>query len=183
MSEQEYQYADELTEKKRLMQMQQDPKQEDTIRFLINPEAVIKEKMMILNGYQWDVKANKWSDDESTLRPMMNKLGLQFALNELNHILNKFIPQANLEKVEVTEFIMAYSRRVRSSLVTNIEQFEISSIADLDQIKNIIVETAWFLLTQPINDKGRKFIYSPLKTVESHTYGETSTQPKRKIGW
>lgn len=174
---------DEIEQQKRMYQLQNDPTQEDTVRFLINPKEVIREKMMILMGYEWDVQKNRWIDSDDR-EPKMNKKGLRFALNEMNHILNKLIPQSNLTKQEQRDYIMSYSRRVRSSLVTNIENYGIQSVADLDQIKNIIVDTAYFILTQPVDDKARKFIFSPLKIAEQHTFAESNTQPrKHRIGW
>lgn len=174
---------EDIEQQRRQYSLQQDTGQEDTIRYLINPKEVIKEKMMILEGFEWDVMKNRWVDSPNR-DPKMNPKGLRFALNELNHILNKLIPQSNLIKQEQRDYIMSYSRRVRTGLVTNIENFGIKSLADLDQVKNIIVDTAYFILTQPIDDKARKFIFSPLKVAEQHTFAESNTQPKKhRIGW
>ena len=150
--------------RQRFINMSSDPRQEDIIRYLVNSEKEIKERMMVLSGYKWDVLGGKWVDSER--KPMLNDLGLSFVRGEFNHILNKFIIQSNLTEPQVMALIMSYSSRIRRNLVSNIREYNIKSIADLDQIKNGLVDTAFYVLRQPIGDKGRQFIFSPIKTIE-----------------
>lgn len=179
----------------RYFNLSQDPAHEDIIRFLINPEKEIKERMMVYSGFEWDIGKGKWIENPNK-RPMLNDEGLKFVKGEFNHILNKFIPQSNLTEKMVEHIIMSYSRRIRGDLVSNLKRFGIEKTnpdgtrndsqtkADLNQIKNNIVDTAFFILRQPIEDKGRKFIFSPIKQVEQHSYQENSAQPRRsRLGW
>jgi hypothetical protein len=163
--------------------MSQDPAHEDTIRFLINTEKEIRDRIMTFAGYEFDAMRGRWVLD-GVKRPMLNDKGIRFIRAELNQILNKFIPMANLDKKEVQTYVMSYSRRIRRNLISNIENFGINNIHDLDQIKNTITDTAFFLLTQPIEDKGRKYAYEPLKHIENLNYETSNSQPKRnKLGW
>lgn len=173
----------------RYFNLSQDPAHEDIIRFLINPEKEIKERMMVFSGFEWDIGKGKWMENPNK-KPMLNDEGLKFVKGEFNHILNKFIPQSNLSEKMVEHIIMSYSRRIRCDLLSNMERFGLKkdsasqTKADLNQIKNNIVDTAFFILRQPIEDKGRKFIFAPIKQVEQHTYQENSTQPRRsRLGW
>jgi hypothetical protein len=114
----------------------------------------------------------------------MNQAGINFVVTELNHVMNKFIPQSNLSSKQVENYILSYSSRVRTALVQNSERFKIKNLSDLTQIKGMIVDTAFFILQQPIDDKGRKFIFAPIKQVESHSFQENNTQQSRhKLGW
>ena len=173
----------DLSEQRRMVHMSQDPAHEDTIRFLMSVEKEIKDRMMTFAGYDFDPVTNKYLTDRPR-HPMANDEGLRFIKAELNQILNKFIPMANLDKREVQTFIMSYSRRIRRNLLSNIEHFGIKGIHDLDQIKNTLSDTAFFILTQPIEDRGRKFIFSPIKHTENVNYDSSSTQPKKsRFGW
>jgi hypothetical protein len=173
----------------RYFNLSQDPAHEDIIRFLINPEKEIKERMMVFSGFEWNIGMSKWVENPNK-RPMLNDEGLKFVKGEFNHILNKFIPQSNLTEKMVEHIIMSYSRRVRRGLVSNMERFGLKkesasqTVADLDQIKNTLTDTAFFILRQPIEDKGRKFIFSPIKQVEHHSFQENSAQPRRsRLEW
>lgn len=176
-------YPEDMNEQRRIIQMSQDPGHEDTIRFLINTEKEIRDRMLTFAGFEFDSIKNRWVMDGKRL-PMVNDKGLRFIRAELNQILNKFIPMANLKKNEVQNYVMSYSRRIRRNLLSNIEEFNIRTIHDLDQIKNTLTDTAYFLLTQPIEDKGRKYAYEPLKHIENMNYESSNSQPKKnKLGW
>lgn len=82
---------------------------------------------MALQGYEWDVMENTWIDSEGR-NPMMNQAGINFVVTELNHIMNKFIPQSNLTSKQVENYILSYSSRVRTALVQNTERFKIKKI-------------------------------------------------------
>jgi len=171
----------DIAVQERMMNMSADPRHEDIIRYLVNGEKEIKERMMIFSGFKWDVMKGEWTDAER--HPLLNDRGLSFVRGEFNHIINKFIIQSNLSEQQVQALIMSYASRIRRNLVANKDVFSIKCIADLDQIKNGIVDTAFYILRQPVDDLGRKFIFSPIKQVEQRTFQENSTQSRGRIGW
>lgn len=150
-------------------------------RFLLTCQDVIQEKIMHYKGYYYDYDSERYVQRYDETERMMNEKGIEFAQRQFNHFLNKITPTSNLDEKQVVGLIIPYSNRIRRVILTNLRSYGIRSVATLDEVKNDIVEMAFLILTQSINDKGRRFIFGGRKTTEHHTYNEipVRTQEKR----
>jgi hypothetical protein len=167
----------------RLYRMSQDPGSDHLIKFLINNEHLIREKLMILEGYRFNVMTNKY-EDYPEREPKLNEKGINFAMNELNHVLNKFVVQTSLDVQQVEKFMESYSTRIITAIGCDWDNYGIKSEQDASQIVAVLTDTTNFALRQVIDDKSRKFMYSPLKVVESRSFQENNvSQSRQKTGW
>jgi len=163
-----------------LTQFRHDKEDAELVRFLLDQEDGIEQKLLYYRGFMFDRESNslvKIGD------PLLNPEGINFASRNFRRFLNKNSACANLDEVQVGNLITSFSSSVRRNLLHNLRSFQIKSIAVVDEIKNDITDMAFVLLTQSINDKGRNFIHTPRKMTEIRSMTETPPEKKPAIRW
>ena len=158
------------------------PNDGEITRFLLEMEKDIQNKILYYRGYYRDEKGAVQIINNN--KPLVNEAGIQYANRQFRHFLNKGASLANLTSDQVTNIILPYASRVRRHLLMNLGEYQILSIATIDELKNDIAELAFLNLTRSIDDKQREFTYQGQQINETHQYAETTPEKKRlKIGW
>ena len=174
-----------------MVRLMHDPRNEETIKFLLNAEKLINDKLMNFAGYFYDPKTSIYKKpeekDEEELKkqgivPKLNKVGVSFLHREFMHFQNKFAITANLTKEQISLIQLSYCSRLRKVMLANRVKFGINIAQDMNEIKNAIAETAFITLSQSSDDKGRGFVYSPIKQTETYAY-RADEKPQKTRMW
>ena len=172
--EQQNRFQEDLT------QFRHEKDDAELVRFLLDQEESIDQKLLYYRGFTFDKESNtmlKIGD------PLLNKEGLNFASRNFRRFLNKNSATANLNEKQVENLIKTFSSSVRRNMMQNMRKYEIESISVVDEIKNDITDMGFVLLTQSIGDKGRNFIHTPRKMTEIRSMTETPPEKKSAISW
>jgi len=166
-----------------VIRLSSDPRNEETIKFLLNAEKLINDKLMNFAGYEYNPLNSEYEKVENK-EPMLNDAGVAFLHREFMHFQNKFTITANLTEERISLIQLNYCSRLRKVLLANRKKFGIKIAQDMNEIKNSIAESAYISLSQASADKGRGFVYSPIKQTETYAYrSDEKPQQKSKIGW
>ena len=160
-----------------------DPRNEETIKYLLNADQLINDKLMNFAGYAYNPKTGEYDKVENK-EPKLNKEGVSFLHREFMHFQNKFAITANLTNEMISKLELSYCSRLRKVLLANRKKFGIKIAQDMNEIKNSIAESAYISLSQASEDKGRGFVYSPIKQTETYAYrADEKPNQKNRIGW
>ena len=165
-----------------------DPRNEETIKYLLNATQLINDKLMNFAGYDYDPNLSTYkslTEEELVQKgivPKLNKFGVSFLHREFMHFQNKFAITANLTKEQISLLQLSYCSRLRKVILANREKFGIKIAQDMNEIKNSIAESAFITLSQASEDKGRGFVYSPIKQTETYAY-RADEKPQKTRMW
>lgn len=151
------------------------PIEPEITRFLLQAENVIQEKMNKYRGY---IKVDGQIVQPKNYEPPLNELGLAYIERAFHTFLNKNSILANLNKNQVSTFVLKFAKNVRMNLIENRKIFEIKSPTCFREIKPDICDMAFLVLSQSIDDKGRKYTNEGRSSREIHNY--TPSQPDKK---
>jgi len=154
------------------------PQEPEITRFLLQAENVIQEKMNKYRGY---IKIDGEIVQHPNYTPPLNELGLAYIERSYNTFLNKNSILANLNKDQVATFVMKFAKNVRMNLIENRQLFEIKSPTVFREIKPDICDMAFLVLSQSIDDKGRKYTNEGRSSREVHNYTQQPT--KSAFSW
>jgi len=148
-------------------------------RYLLEAEKIIVNKMKKYRGL---VLINDKVCQYPGFVPQMNEAGLSYVERSFNTFLNKNSILANLSSKEVEDQMIIFASNVRLNLVEKRTDYEIKSISTLREVKSDICDMARLVLSQSVDDKGRKFTHSGRITRESVNYTNNKT-PRESLSW
>jgi len=154
------------------------PQEPEITRFLLQAENVIQEKMNKYRGY---INIDGAIVQPKNYEPPLNELGLAYIERAFHTFLNKNSILANLKKEQVSIFVLKFAKNVRMNLIENRKNFEIKSPTVFREIKPDICDMAFLVLSQSIDDKGRKYTNEGRSSREIHNYSQQPT--KQGFSW
>jgi len=149
------------------------PQEPEITRFLLQAENVIQEKM---NKYRGFVKIDGALAQPKNYEAPLNELGLAYIERAFHTFLNKNSILANLKKEQVSTFVLKFAKNVRMNLIENRQVFDIKSPTVFREIKPDICDMAFLVLSQSIDDKGRKYTNEGRSSREIHNYTQQPTK-------
>jgi hypothetical protein len=154
-------------------------------KFILDSDDIIHQKIMNYRGYFIDLETRKWIKKEQAL---INDVGIHYIQRQYMQFINKDVPCANLNDHNVQMLILDFSSRLRRKLLSNLRNYDIKSVSVIDEIKNDITDYSYIKLTQALNDKSRRYIFSSRRSTETlNPYPNKIESPsggwRAKLGW
>jgi hypothetical protein len=142
-------------------------------RWLIDLDSNIEEITLVLAGYIYDYKQEKWIKDEKRVKPLLNEEGINWIKNILYAYRSKNMQFTFFDKQEISNITLHLSRDLNIQLGICKDLFQIKA-ENLDIISNIVMDSIYAVLKKADEGKLMKFLRdtSTLSQIQSLTSQE-----------